>query len=171
MERDATEVWSGLGSTGQGIVVANLGTGVQFDHPALVNQYRGNHGDSFDHNYNWYDPAKVCGNPSTEPCDNYGHGTHTMGTMVDDGTGNRIGVAPGARWIAAKGCEYNSCSSTSLLAAGQWLLAPTDLNGQNPRPDLRPNIVNNSWGGPGQDPFFQDIVTSWVASGIPCSRR
>jgi len=164
----APEVWAGFGATGEGIVVANLDTGVQFDHPALVNHYRGNLGGSFDHNYNWYDPAGICGNPSTAPCDNYGHGTHTMGTMVgDDGAGgNRIGVAPGAKWIAAKGCEYNSCSASSLLAAGQWLLAPTDLNGQNPRPDLRPNIVNNSWGGGPQNPFFQDIVTSWVAAGI-----
>ena len=79
---------------------------MQFDHPALVRQYRGNNGDgTFDHNYNWFDPAGVCV-PSTAPCDNDGHGTHTMGTMVgDDGGANQIGVAPGAKWIAAKGCE------------------------------------------------------------------
>lgn len=78
-----------------------------------------------------------------------------MGTIVgDDGTGqNGVGVAPGARWIAVKGCESTSCSTTALLAGGQWLLAPTDLNGQNPRPDLRPNVVNNSWGGPGQSVY------------------
>ena len=27
------------------------------------------------------------------------------------------------------------------------MLAPTDLDGENPRPDLRPHVVNNSWGG------------------------
>ena len=164
----APAVWADLSVRGEGIVVANLDTGVQFDHPALVNQYRGNLGGSFNHNYNWYDPSQVCGNPSLAPCDNNQHGTHTMGTMVgDDGTGqNRVGVAPGAKWIAVKGCEYNSCSTSALLAGGQWLLAPTDLTGQNPRPDLRPNVVNNSWGGAGQNPFFRDIVTAWVASGI-----
>src|SRR5206468_1046938 len=150
------------------IVVANIDTGVQFDHPALVRQYRGNNGDgTFDHNYNWFDPASVCGFPSVAPCDNVFHGTHTMGTMVgDDGAGNQIGVAPAARWIAAKGCESDSCTVASLLAAGQWVLAPTDLNGQNPRPDLRPHIVNNSWGGGSGDPFFQSTVQAWVAAGM-----
>ncbi len=164
----APDVWAQFGARGDGIVVANIDTGVQYDHPALVRQYRGNKGDgTFDHNYNWFDPANVCGFPSTVPCDNVFHGTHTMGTMVgDDGAGNQIGVAPAARWIAAKGCESNSCSTESLLAAGQWVLAPTDLTGQNPRPDLRPHIVNNSWGGGSADPFFESTVQAWVAAGI-----
>lgn len=164
----APDVWNQFGARGDGIVVASIDTGVQFDHPALVRQYRGNKGDgTFDHNYNWFDPAKVCGNSPSAPCDNVSHGTHTMGTMVgDDGAGNQIGVAPAARWIAAKGCETDSCSAESLLAAGQWILAPTDLNGQNPRPDLRPHIVNNSWAGGSADPFFQSTVQSWVAAGI-----
>ena len=37
----------------------------------LVNQYRGSNGDgTFTHDYNWFDPSKVCGNPSLAPCDN-----------------------------------------------------------------------------------------------------
>ena len=51
---------------------------------------------------------------ATTPCDNVGHGTHTMGTMVGgDGPGPftpDVGVAPGARWIAAKGCEPTSAA-------------------------------------------------------------
>jgi hypothetical protein len=47
----APEVWDQFGARGEGIVVANIDTGVQFDHPALVRQYRGNRGDgTFDHN-------------------------------------------------------------------------------------------------------------------------
>ena len=81
----ADEVWSTFGDRGEGIVVANIDTGVQFNHPALVAQYRGNlGGGTFDHNYNWFDPSNVCGSPSLVPCDNNGHGTHTMGTMVGD---------------------------------------------------------------------------------------
>ena len=45
-------------------------------------------------------------------------------------------------------------------------LAPTDLTGQNPRPDLRPHVVNNSWGGGPGDPFYQATVQAWVAAGI-----
>ncbi len=47
------------------------------------------------------------------------------------------------------------------------MLAPTDLSGQNPRPDLRPHVVNNSWGSNnGADTFFQATVQAWLASGI-----
>jgi subtilisin family serine protease len=163
-------VWSTFTDKGENIVVANIDTGVQFNHNALVAQYRGNiGGGNFDHNYDWFDPSMVCGNPSLVPCDNNGHGTHTMGTMAgDDGDPgpNQIGVAPHARFIAAKGCETNSCSSSALLASAQWILAPTNLAGGSPRPDLRPHIVNNSWGGGGGDPWYQASVDAWIASGI-----
>ncbi|HET9346132.1 MAG TPA: carboxypeptidase regulatory-like domain-containing protein [Candidatus Limnocylindrales bacterium] len=163
----APEAWES-GVLGQGVVVANLDTGVQFDHPALVGQYRGNNGDNtFTHDYNWWDPTGACGD---EPCDDVGHGTHTMGTMVGgDGPGPftpDIGVAPGARWIAAKGCEPFGCTDTALLSAGQWILAPTDLNGENADPTKRPDIVNNSWGGGPGDPFYLATVTAWRAAGI-----
>jgi subtilisin family serine protease len=154
-----------LTDQGQGITVASIDTGVEWTHPALTKAYRGKHSDgTVDHNYNWYDPSRTC--PSAQPCDNDDHGTHTMGTMVgDDGT-HRIGVAPGARWIAAKGCSSSGCPESSLLAAGEWMLAPTDLSGANPRPDLAPDVVNNSWGAQSVNPFYTDIVSSWVAAGI-----
>ncbi|MER5400527.1 S8 family serine peptidase [Streptomyces sp. NPDC002599] len=159
---NADDVWNQYDDRGEGIVIANVDSGVQYDHPDLVAQYRGNNGDgSFTHDYNWYDPTGQCGTGGV-PCDNNGHGTHTMGTMVGK---HGIGVAPNAKWIAAKGCESSSCSDESLLAAGQWILAPTDHNGRNPRPDLAPNIVNNSWGG-GDTTFYQDIVEAWNSAGI-----
>ncbi|MFF9978317.1 S8 family serine peptidase [Streptomyces erythrochromogenes] len=162
----APQVWDQIGVRGEGIVVANIDSGVDHTHPAVAGQYRGKNADgSYSHAYNWFDPAGVCAGAA--PCDNNDHGTHTMGTMVgDDGGGNKIGVAPGAKWIAAKGCESNSCSEASLLASGQWIVAPTDLNGQNPRPDLAPHIVNNSWGGTGGDSWYQQIVDTWRAAGI-----
>ncbi|MFK0173658.1 S8 family serine peptidase [Streptomyces sp. NPDC090306] len=159
---EADKVWDKYGARGEGIVIASVDSGVQYDHPDLVAQYRGNNGDgTFTNDYNFYDPSGTCPSDGT-PCDNNGHGTHTMGTMVGK---NGIGVAPNATWIAAKGCESSSCSDTNLLAAGQWILAPTDHNGQNPRPDLAPNIVNNSWGGD-DTTFYQDIVEAWNAAGI-----
>ncbi|WP_405852768.1 S8 family serine peptidase [Streptomyces sp. NBC_00090] len=157
----ADQVWSRYDNRGEGIVVANIDSGVQYDHPALKGNYRGNLGDgTFSHDYNWYDPTGQCADGA--PCDNNGHGTHTMGTIAGAGG---IGVAPGTTWIAAKGCEARSCSDSSLLKSGQWILAPTDHNGQNPRPDLAPDIVNNSWGG-GNTTFYQDIIESWNAAGI-----
>ncbi|MGW1813521.1 S8 family serine peptidase [Streptomyces sp. NPDC002125] len=160
----ADQVWDQYDDRGEGIVIANVDSGVQYDHPDLVANYRGNNGDgTFSHDYNFYDPTGECGTSGT-PCDNAGHGTHTMGTMVAK---NGIGVAPNAKWIAAKGCASDVCYDDDLLAAGQWILAPTDRNGQNPRPDLAPNIVNNSWGSDDPDtPMYQDILDAWNAAGI-----
>ncbi|GAA3749588.1 hypothetical protein GCM10022225_37320 [Plantactinospora mayteni] len=161
----ANRVWSEYDIRGEGIVVANIDTGVQYDHPALVRQYRGNLGDGrMDHRFNWYDPYGDC---SGEPCDTSGHGTHTMGAMVgDDGEGNQVGVAPGARWVAARGCFADGCRELALLLAGEWVMAPFDDTLQF-RPDLAPHIVNNSWGSDvGGDPFFQDVVRRWTEVGI-----
>ncbi|MFB7994516.1 S8 family serine peptidase [Streptomyces sp. NPDC056002] len=160
----ADQVWDKYTDRGEGIVIANVDTGVQYDHPDLVGSYRGNNGDgTFTNDYNFYDPSGNCPSDGS-PCDNQGHGTHTMGTMVG---ANGIGVAPNAKWIAAKGCASDSCSEEDLLAAGQWILAPTDHNGQNPRPDLAPNIVNNSWGQKESTiPFYEDIIDAWNSAGI-----
>jgi len=162
---NADDVWEQHGVTGQDVVVANIDTGVQFDHPALVNAYRGNNGDgTFTHDYNWFDASATC--PGA-PCDGNGHGTHTMGTMVgDDGVGNQIGVAPGAKWITANGCA--TCSDADLIESGQWLLAPTRVDGSDADPAMRPNVINSSWGSelPSNDRFMQDITEAWEAEGM-----
>src|SRR5690606_12195603 len=105
---------------------------------------------------------------SRAPCDRDGHGTHVTGTVLgDDGAANQIGVAPAAQWIAAVGCESRSCSTSALLSSGEFMLAPTDLAGENPRPELRPHVVNNSWGGDRlDDPWYRGIVAARVAAAI-----
>ncbi|MBE1876668.1 S8 family serine peptidase [Myceligenerans pegani] len=163
---NAPEAWE-MGATGAGITVSNLDSGVQFDHPALVGSYRGTNADgTFDHDYNWFTTRGDCGDV---PCDDNGHGTHTMGTMVgDDGAGNQVGVAPDAEWIATNGC----CEETgfqTLLDSGWWLLAPTDRNGENPDVSRRPHVVNNSWGSSAEhafSDFFTAIDEAWTAAGI-----
>ncbi len=159
-------VWSTYSVTGAGAVAANVDTGVQYNHPALINQYRGNlGGGNFNHNYNWYNPAPnaTCPDPNV-PCDDNGHGSHTMGTEIgSDGGANQIGVAPGAKWIAAYGCCPDNAA---LLEAQQWMVAPTDLAGNNPDPSKRPHVLNQSWGGPGGSQIFEDVIASLRASGI-----
>ncbi|MEV0846693.1 S8 family serine peptidase [Streptomyces sp. NPDC049954] len=163
---NAPKVWDEFGVRGEGVVIGSIDTGVDYRHPALAAAYRGLKADgSYDHAYNWFDAVGSCS--GSAPCDDNGHGTHTTGTMVgDDGSGNAIGVAPGASWIAAKGCGAVDCPQSALLAAGQWMLAPTDADGENPRPDLAPDIINNSWGADTLDTWYQAMVQAWRDAGI-----
>ena len=65
-----------------------------------------------------------------------------------------------------QGLRAQGLPEESLLSSGQWILAPTDLNGENPDPSKRPDIVNNSWGGGPGDPFYLATVQAWRAAGI-----
>jgi serine protease AprX len=137
---NAPEVWA-LGVRGQGVVVGHIDHGVMWDHPALINAYRGWDGETADHNYNWFDTMEEC----LEPCDEIGHGTPTLGIIVgDDGGENQIGVAPGAKWITAR-IDDPFPTLDEIVDALEWMIAPTDLNGENPNTDMAPDIVSNSW--------------------------
>ncbi|HEX9075500.1 MAG TPA: S8 family serine peptidase [Anaerolineae bacterium] len=160
---NAPALWA-MGYTGQGLVYANADTGVRWDHPALQPHYRGWNGATADHNYNWWDAihadlsgmgADTCetggfvplpASGSLQPCDDYGHGTHTMGTGIgDDGAGNQIGVAPGAKWMACRNMDNGVGRPSTYIECMQFFLAPTDLSGQNPDPGRRPDAVGNSY--------------------------
>ena len=125
----APEAWA-KGFTGQGIVVENIDTGVQFDHAALVNQYRVNLGAGFDHNYTWWDATGTC---TTVPCDDNNHGTHTMGIMVGSERGrqsDRRGARSGLDCLQG-GCTEPAppCFSIFLnvpAAAMVWLVSETE---------------------------------------------
>ncbi len=157
MQVRAPELWA-QGITGTGVVVAGLDTGVQWDHDAIVRQYRGWNGVALSatHDYNWYDAAGWIANPlqptgpvtpALTPFDDRGHGTHTISTVIgDDGAGNQIGVAPGARWIGCRNMLNNIGSVARYSACFQFALAPTDVNGNAPNPALAADITNNSWG-------------------------
>ncbi|ASN07332.1 peptidase S8 [Virgibacillus necropolis] len=161
----APQVWE-MGFDGTGTVVASIDTGVQWDHPALKEKYRGYDAATgeVNHDFNWFDATAG----ESEPYDDQGHGTHTIGTMVGsepDGS-NQIGVAPGAKFIAVKAFTADGGTDVDLLAAAEWILAPTDAEG-NARVDLAPDVVNNSWGGgPGLDEWYRDVVINWRAADI-----
>jgi hypothetical protein len=161
---NAPAVWGKFGVTGEGIVVSNIDTGVLYTHPALMNQYRGNQGGSFNHSYNWWDPY---GDQPLEPGDFHSHGTHTMGTMVGGVDDEGIGMAPDGEWIACKGFTHGGVGySAELLECAEFILAPWDLSGENPNPDLRPDIVNNSWGGGQANWWYSQAIYAWRAAGI-----
>lgn len=153
---NAPDVWA-QGYTGQGRVYANADTGVQWDHPALEPHYRGWNGTTADHNFNWWDavhcPGGGCfGNPCgydlTVPCDDisYSHGTHTMGIGIgNDGAGNSIGMAPGAKWIACRNMDQGYGTPSRYIECMEFFLAPWDLNRNNADPSKAPDAVGNSY--------------------------
>ncbi|HWI51575.1 MAG TPA: S8 family serine peptidase, partial [Symbiobacteriaceae bacterium] len=152
----APQVWSAYGIDGTGAVVASLDTGVDGAHPALHDKWRGL--GSANPAESWFDAV----NGQAAPYDDHGHGTHTTGTMVGGEGANQIGVAPGARWIAAKILDASgSGTGDDIIRAGEWVMAPGG------DPSKAPDVVNNSWGGgPGVDDWFRDVVRAWRAAGI-----
>lgn len=150
----APEVWA-AGHTGQGVVVGGQDTGVQWAHPALQAQYRGWSGGQANHDYSWHDAIHsgggVCGADSPVPCDDGSHGTHTMGTVVgDDGAGNQIGMAPGAKWIACRNMDRGNGTPATYLECFEFFLAPYPVGGTPAQgdPAMAPDVTNNSWGCP-----------------------
>ncbi|MEP7199135.1 MAG: S8 family serine peptidase, partial [Chloroflexota bacterium] len=115
----ADRVWSELGVTGKGIVVGQSDSGVDGDHPALRDGYRGRAGQN---DYNWLDPW----NHTHAPTDSGGHGTHTLGSAL--GRGN-IGVAPDAEWFACVNLARNLGNPPVYLDCMQFMLAPYPQNG------------------------------------------
>lgn len=148
---NAPLVWT-MGYKGQGVVVGGQDTGIEWDHLAIQEQYRGWNGIVADHNYNWHDAIHSggggsCGVDSPWPCDDHNHGTHTIGTILgDDLLGNQIGMAPEAKWIGARNMNVGAGTPTTYIECFQWFLAPTNINDQNPMPSKAPHVINNSWG-------------------------
>jgi hypothetical protein len=150
-----------LGTKGEGIVVGSMDTGVDISHEILRNRYRGFDPQTgqTDHNYNWFDASGGL----LIPEDNHGHGTHTVGTAVGE---QGYGVAPEAKFIAARVFAPHG-TDEDFHRAFQWLLSPCDLQGENCRSDLAPDVVINSWAYllGGVEEFFNDVL-AWRAAGI-----
>lgn len=91
---NADDVWA-LGYTGEGVIVAVIDTGVNYDHVDIADhvwesEEYPNHGYDFVNNDN-------------DPKDDHGHGTHCSGTVAGDGTaGSQTGVAPDATIMCLK---------------------------------------------------------------------
>ena len=148
----APQVWA-LGFTGQNVVVASADTGQRWTHDALKPHYRGWNGVVADHDYNWHDSihdsiSNPCGNDSPFPCDDFFHGTHTTGTAIgDDGMGNQIGMAPGAKWIGCRNMDVGNGTPARYIECMQFFLAPYPVGGSPSQgdPTKAPDITINSW--------------------------
>ena len=155
-------VWN-MGIDGTGAVVGLIDTGATWDHEALKEKWRG------------YDPVTGATNPEGNWLDTIDgrsmpydipsvpHGSHVLGTILgQDPQGlNKIGVAPGAKWIAAKAFSEDGGYDSDLITAGEWMLAPGG------DPTKAPDVINNSWGGGAViDDWFRGVVNAWRAAEI-----
>ncbi len=127
----APPLWA-QGLSGAGAVIASLDTGVDVAHPDLSGSWRGG-------TNSWYDPYGV----HATPHDADGHGTQVLGLAVGGAAGGTaIGVAPDARWIAAKIFnDAHQASESAIHLAYQWVIDPDG----DPATDDAPDVVLNSW--------------------------
>src|SRR5664279_5095105 len=166
---NAPQVWA-LGFHGEGMVIANADTGVQWDHISLKSHYRGWNGTSVNHSYNWHDATS---DHSPVPIDPQFHGTFTMSEMVgDDGLGNQVGVAPGAKFIACRNMDKHGVGSPAqYIECFDFLLAPYPMgHPELANPALAPDVINNSWDCPSSEgcslTTLQAIENAMRAAGI-----
>ncbi|HVF76662.1 MAG TPA: S8 family peptidase [Solirubrobacteraceae bacterium] len=151
----APEAWTQ--SRGDGVVVAVIDSGVQFDHPDLAGSL-------------WTNPGEIAGNnvdddrngfvddvhganiitPGASAADDEGHGTHVAGIIAAQG-GNGVGgtgIAPGARIMSVKVLDSNRVGNSTLLARGIRYavdegarILNVSLNGDGTSPDLDDALV------------------------------
>ena len=111
---NADDVWA-LGYTGEGVVVAVIDTGVNYNHLDLAD-HLWNGGSEFPHHgYDVY-------NDDNDPMDDHGHGSHCSGTVCGDGTaGSQTGMAPNATLMCVKCLNANGGGGAEPISAGiQW---------------------------------------------------
>ncbi|KAF0702561.1 hypothetical protein AaE_015849 [Aphanomyces astaci] len=146
----APALWAN-GIEGEGIVVANIDSGVRYSHASLESNWR--------REYGWFDPYNKT---NKLPDDEDGHGTSVMGVMV--GT-KGIGVAPKAKWIACKGLNYGF-EESKLVECAQFLLCPHDKDINKCDPSKAPHVINGSFGHLTTDFYLEDIITKWREARI-----
>ncbi|MCH7689538.1 MAG: S8 family serine peptidase, partial [candidate division Zixibacteria bacterium] len=155
---NADQAWL-AGFTGAGRLICSFDTGVDGDHPALYNNWKGHDGDSA---AAWFDPRDRQPFPHNTLGDH--HGTHIMGIMVahDDATGDTVGIALDAKWISAAIVDIYGAS---YIDAFEWAANP---DGDPNSIDDLPDVINHSWGikDIGCQEIFYELIDNLEALGI-----
>lgn len=143
---------------GEGVVVAVIDTGVDYNHIDLANNVWTNPGEipgnGIDDDGNGY-IDDIHGwdfaNSDSDPLDDFGHGTHCSGTIaaIGNNTIGVIGVAPHAKIMPVKFLNSSGHGSSALGAEAIYYAA---LNGAQ--------VLSNSWGADGvtSDPTLEAAI-------------
>jgi subtilisin family serine protease/fibronectin type 3 domain-containing protein len=153
-------------SQGEGVIVAVVDTGVDYNHPDLAGNIWVNKkeipGNGIDDDGNGFvddvNGWNFCVN-NNDPMDDCGHGTHCSGTIAAVGNNNLgvIGVAPKATIMPVKALDAGGGGSDAALAAAVKYAA-----------DNGANIISNSWGGEGDSQVLTDAFHYANSKGCVC---
>ena len=125
---NATEVWDGFGTQGEGAAVAVLDTGIDADHPDLDLYTEDPDDPTYPGGYMAFDED---GNqlPDQEPEDASGHGTHVSGTVAGaenpEGVDESFGVAPGIDLLHGQAIPAGGGSFAQVAGSMEWAVDDT----------------------------------------------
>jgi subtilisin-like proprotein convertase family protein len=167
---DGSSVPGGVGTRGQGIVIADLDTGLVPTHPSFINDASCGHGVGGAPNKLMSqldcattDGTGLCNGPS--PNDTNGHGSHTASTAggnvvptsaVPPPTSQIQGIAPCANLRMYKVCPTSSCPSANITAGINSVLLHGDVDAMN----FSISGGNNPWTD--NDRRFLDLVAAGI---------
>lgn len=157
----APQAWNT--TKGQGVVVAVIDTGVDYDHEDIRNaiwtnpresgqdaQGRSKQSNGVDDDANGYIDDwrgwNFAGN-NNNPFDDNGHGTHVSGTIAatgDNGIGV-VGIAPQAQILPVKALDQSGGGRVDTLARAVRYAASMGVT-----------VTNSSWGAAGESQLLQD---------------
>ncbi len=175
---DAPAAWA-LTTGSTAIVVADIDTGVRFDHPDLVNKLYAGYdfvsttttaGDGSGRDSDASDPgdwtsAGECGRGTSASSSSW-HGTKTAG-LIGAQTGNAIGMASiGHDVMVLPARALGKCggSDSDIIAAMLWAGGVSSSPTSNPHPA---RVINLSLGGSGAcTAAYADAISQLTAAGV-----
>ena len=150
-------VQDSLGLKGDGVLVGEIDSGIDYGNPALG----GGFGPAF----------RVIGgydfvNNDNDPMDDEGHGTHVAGIIGANGGDSLRGVAPDVKFLAVKVLDANGSGTVSNVLAGiEYCLDPDN----NPETDDGVDVINLSLGGtPSADDPLEGAIANATNAGVLC---
>jgi subtilisin family serine protease len=154
----AKEAWS-IKTGSKSIVVANIDTGIDYNHQDLANNV-------------WRNPSETCNdnidndgngfvddcigwdfyNKDSKPADDDGHGTHTAGTIGATGD-NGIGISGVAKLASIMSLKFlGGPSGSGTLEDAVASITYATQNGAK--------ILSNSWGGGGFSQLLYEAISA-----------